>query len=266
VSARADRERDLRGDLAAAGRAMLAERLTWGSAGNVSARLDDDWLLISASGAELGALGDDDLLRWPLEDGGTPTGRAATPETATAGAATLDTATPDTATLDTATPDTATAGAATPVTSARPSKELPMHRAAYRARTDVGAVLHGASFYATLVACSDLEVPAATFVESMYYLERVARVPYRHPGSEELGALVGSAVRHADVLLLEHHGVLVVGPSLAEAMQAMRVLEIGCTMAVVARAAALRLRTLADEAVRAFRDEAAYKPRKRWPA
>jgi 3-dehydro-4-phosphotetronate decarboxylase len=266
VSARADCERDLRRDLAAAGRAMLAERLTWGNAGNVSARLDDDWLLISASGAELGALGDDDLLRWPLEDGGTPTGRAAIPETATAGAATLDTATPDTATLDTATPDTATAGAATPVTSARPSKELPMHRAAYRARADVGAVLHGASFYATLVACSDLEVPAATFVESMYYLERVARVPYRHPGSEELGALVGAAVRHADVLLLEHHGVLVVGPSLAEAMQALRVLEIGCTMAVVARAAALPLRTLADEAVQAFRDEAAYKPRKRWPA
>src|SRR5690606_1013797 len=79
----------------------------------------------------------------------------------------------------------------------RPSKELPLHRAVYAARPDANAVLHGAPFHATLAACSELTVPDGLFVESMYYLEKIARVPYHHPGSEALGAAVGQHALHA---------------------------------------------------------------------
>ncbi|NUK30264.1 class II aldolase/adducin family protein [Parageobacillus sp. VR-IP] len=72
----------------------------------------------------------------------------------------------------------------------RPSKELPMHRAIYEERPEINAVLHAAPFYTMIVACSNILLPSNLFVESMYYLEKIERVPYFHPGSEELGVAV----------------------------------------------------------------------------
>src|SRR5690606_921142 len=108
--------------------------------------------------------------------------------------------------------------------------------------------------------------PDGLFVESMYYLERVARVPYHHPGSEELGAAVGEHARYADVLLLENHGVVVLGESLTEALQALQVLELACRLVLGARAAGVGLRTLPPEVAGDFRQRSAYKPRRSWPA
>src|SRR5690606_29487109 len=123
-----------------------------------------------------------------------------------------------------------------PLTGRRPSKELPLHRAVYAGRPDAAAVLHGAPFHATLVACSEIAVPDDLFVETMHYLERVARVPYHHPGSQDLAEAVGNAARSAEVLLLENHGVVVLGESLSEALQGLQVLELACRMVVTARA------------------------------
>jgi 3-dehydro-4-phosphotetronate decarboxylase len=72
----------------------------------------------------------------------------------------------------------------------KPSKETPMHRAIYEQRPEIGAVLHASPFYSTLVACVDIELSADLFVEDMYYLERVERVHYYHPGSTALGDAV----------------------------------------------------------------------------
>ncbi len=52
-------------ELRAAGRFLLENRLTWGNAGNLSLRLDDEHFLITASGTQLGALESADLLRFP---------------------------------------------------------------------------------------------------------------------------------------------------------------------------------------------------------
>src|SRR5690606_37117747 len=91
-----------------------------------------------------------------------------------------------------------------PITYARkPSKEMPMHRAVYAVRPEVQAVLHASPFYSTLAACApDLTLPGDLFVEDMYYLERVARVPYCHPGSAALGEAVRAHAAEANVLLL----------------------------------------------------------------
>ncbi|HZJ09692.1 MAG TPA: class II aldolase/adducin family protein, partial [Trueperaceae bacterium] len=147
----------------------------------------------------------------------------------------------------------------------RPSKELPLHRAVYRARPGAQAVLHAAPFHATLAACSDIDVPDGLFVEAMYYLERVARVPYQHPGSEALGAAVGEHARWADVLLLENHGVVVLDESLDEALQALQVLELASRMVLGAKAAGITLRPLPPETANDFRTRSAYKPRRSWP-
>lgn len=204
------------------GRTMVEQGLTWGNAGNLSARLPDGGFLITGGGTKLGELSDEDLVACAEDGSARDPGR-------------------------------------------RPSKEVPMHRAVYRARPDLAAVLHGAPFHATLAACSRMAVPHELFVESMYELERVARVAYHHPGSTALGDAVAAAVRGADVLLLENHGVLVAGASLDEALQALQVLETTCRMVITARGAGLDLAPLPPETVEDFLEHAGYKPRRRWP-
>jgi 3-dehydro-4-phosphotetronate decarboxylase len=94
------------------------------------------------------------------------------------------------------------------------SKETPMHRAVYESRPEIKAVLHASPFYSTLVAASKIDIPTNWFIETMYYLEKVERVPYYHPGSEALGEGVREKAKLANVLLLENHGVLVYDTSI----------------------------------------------------
>lgn len=145
-----------------------------------------------------------------------------------------------------------------------PSKETPMHQAIYEERGEIGAVLHASPFYSTLVACAQLPVPADLFVEDMYYLERVARVPYCHPGSAALGEAVRAKARQANVLLLDNHGVLVYDNSLAEALMALQTLEMVCRMVITARSAQVDLRSLPVATVADFLENSGYRPRREW--
>ncbi|XID93447.1 class II aldolase/adducin family protein [Paenibacillaceae bacterium WGS1546] len=156
-----------------------------------------------------------------------------------------------------------TAGAVDP-SGRRPSKELPMHSAVYGKRPDVRAVLHASPFYSTLIACTDLDVPSGWFVESMYYLERVERVPYAHPGSAELGEAVREKAGKANVLLLENHGVLVYDSSLKEARMALHALETACRMLIAANGAGLTPKELDGRTVSHFLSHSGYRPRRRW--
>jgi len=85
----------------------------------------------------------------------------------------------------------------------KPSKEIPMHQAIYETRPEIGAVLHSSPLYSTLVASSNIEIPAAWFVEGMYYLERIERVSYAHPGSIELGELVREKAKKTNFIIRE---------------------------------------------------------------
>ena len=90
----------------------------------------------------------------------------------------------------------------------KPSKEVPMHAAIYEERPDIGAVLHASPFYGTLFACASETIPSGLFVETMYYLERIERVGYHHPGSAALGEAVREKAKSANVLSsLDNHGV-----------------------------------------------------------
>jgi 3-dehydro-4-phosphotetronate decarboxylase len=155
-------------------------------------------------------------------------------------------------------------GRAVAVDGGKPSKETPMHAAIYAARPEVGAVLHASPFYSTMLACSDLAIPNDLFVEDMYYLERVARVRYEHPGSMGLGAAVAEHADQANVLLLEHHGVLVYDVNVREALAGLHTLELVCRMVVEARAAGVALRSLPAATVSDFLERSGYRPRRRW--
>jgi len=127
-------------------------------------------------------------------------------------------------------------------------------------------VLHASPFYSTLAACSGLEVPRDWFVDAFYYLERVARVPYHHPGSRALAAAVGAAATEANVLLLENHGALVYDTTLREALAGLETLEVACRMALAAQEAGPGHRPAGPgaAAVADFLENAGYRPCRRW--
>jgi L-fuculose-phosphate aldolase len=98
----------------------------------------------------------------------------------------------------------------------RPSSDIAIHRAIYRARPDVVAVAHAhlpASMALTLAG----EVPdPAALPETAYHLPRLPLVPYGAMGSEELAARIAAALAPADpplpvAVLLERHGAIAIG-------------------------------------------------------
>lgn len=207
--------------LVAAGRAMVARALAWGTSGNVSARLDAERMLVSASGTALGEMRADDYVTVRLADGGWEGPR-------------------------------------------KPSKEVPMHRAVYLARADAQVVLHVSPHYTTLLACSDQAIPSELFIETLYYLERIAWVDYAHPGSAELGESVGRAAAGAEVVMMRNHGVILFDRSVDEALLRLQVLEMACRMIVEAKAAGIALRRIPAATVREFLQSGRYKPRQPW--
>jgi 3-dehydro-4-phosphotetronate decarboxylase len=146
----------------------------------------------------------------------------------------------------------------------KPSKEVPMHLAIYETRPEIGAVLHASPLYSTMIASSNLDIPSAWFVESMYYLEKIERVPYANPGSMELGELVREKAKKANILLLENHGVLVYDTSLKEAKMALQTLEMACRMLLISQKAGVVLQELSEKEVHSFLQESGYKPRRMW--
>ncbi|MDB5054185.1 MAG: fuculose phosphate aldolase [Bacilli bacterium] len=155
-------------------------------------------------------------------------------------------------------------GGVTVLEKKKPSKEIPMHRAIYQSRPDIQAVLHASPFYSTLVACSSLNVAKDWFVETMYYLERVERVPYHHPGSEELGQAVREKAKLANILILENHGVLVYDVSIREARMALHTLELACKMMLLSKRAGTDMNALSQDVMSDFLNNAGYKPRRNW--
>ncbi|REE92720.1 L-fuculose-phosphate aldolase [Paenibacillus taihuensis] len=214
-------------ELRAAGKYMMDNGLAWGNAGNISARLKEEGrFLITATGTFLGELGEDDFAECSLVSGG---------QAAVAGA-----------------------------NGKKPSKEVPMHAAVYASRPEIGAVLHASPFYSTMFACASEEIPSGLFVETMYYLERIERVGYYHPGTPDLGEAVREKAKLANVLLLENHGVLVYDVNIKEARMSMQTLEMACRMIVQARSAGITLNKLNTSTERDFLERSGYRPRRKW--
>lgn len=98
----------------------------------------------------------------------------------------------------------------------KPSIELSMHLAVYKAREDVNAIVHTHSTYATAFSVKGIKIsPIVT--EASVYNNNVELVEYAPPGSEELAELLVEPVQKADVCLLKNHGLLAVGDSIEDA-------------------------------------------------
>jgi L-fuculose-phosphate aldolase len=113
---------------------------------------------------------------------------------------------------------------------AGPSKEVPLHRAAYRSRPEARTAVHLHSPHATAVSClppgadGRAALPPLTPYQGMR-LGAVPLVPYARPGTDELAELVGQAATGAHVLLLANHGSLTLDATLDAAVDLAEELE-----------------------------------------
>lgn len=108
----------------------------------------------------------------------------------------------------------------------RPSSETPMHLAIYRARPNVGAVVHTHAPAATAFAASDMPLDAPLLPEVLMCQGPVAQVPYARAGTDALPQAMLPYLADHDVFLLGNHGAVTVGHTLEEAYFSMERLEL----------------------------------------
>lgn len=144
----------------------------------------------------------------------------------------------------------------------KPSKETGMHLEVYRKRPEVAAMLHASPFWTTFAACTTMEMKTDLFIESMYYDEKLLRVPYFHAGSSALAEAVSKVAEKTHVILMEHHGMLCYDQNLKECRSALEVTENVCRMNIMAQSAGIPLQELPKETVRDFLEGGYYKKRR----
>jgi L-fuculose-phosphate aldolase len=119
-----------------------------------------------------------------------------------------------------------------------PSSEWRFHQDIYVARTEVNAVVHTHSPYATTLACMRLEVPAFHYMVAVAGGKNIRVAPYATFGTQALSDNAIAALTGRKACLLANHGLIAVGPSLKAALalavevealcgQFWRVLQIG---------------------------------------
>ena len=117
----------------------------------------------------------------------------------------------------------------------RPSSETNAHLAAYRARPDVGAVIHSHSVYASALAMAGLDLPPV-LDEAVVALGGPVRVAqFGMSATEELANNAVEALGLRQAVLLRNHGVLGVGRDLDEALTVVEILERTARIYVLAR-------------------------------
>ena len=147
----------------------------------------------------------------------------------------------------------------------RPTSELPLHLAFYRAWADIGAVVHSHAPYATLFGVIGEPLPMLLSEAAACLGGPVPVAPYCRPGSEELA---DSALRIADrgfAVILANHGLVTVGPDLGAAYDATLAVETTARVAWMARAMGVTANTLDPAEVAAMRAAyvISYHPEKR---
>jgi L-fuculose-phosphate aldolase len=119
--------------------------------------------------------------------------------------------------------------------SRRASTELRMHLAAYAARADVAAVVHAHPITAVALTVAGAPPPSDLVPEAAVTLGPIAVAPFATPGTDEVPASLSRFLGDHDVILLERHGAITLGRTLAEAFERMETLERVARIAAAAR-------------------------------
>ncbi len=181
-------EREHRELICRVGRLMYKQGYIDGTAGNISARLDDDRVLASPSGLATGFLSPEQLIIVDL-----------------AGER-VDEPTEENAAL-------------------RPTSESSMHLECYRQRDDVMGVVHGHPPTAVALTLVGFDFQQCLIPEMVVLLGLVPTAPYSTPSSKENRDAITNLIREHDAIMLSNHGSLTVAKTLWDAYLMLESLE-----------------------------------------
>lgn len=104
----------------------------------------------------------------------------------------------------------------------KPSSEWRFHRDIYLARPEAGAVIHAHSPFATALACQELEIPPFHYMIARFGGQAgdcgVRCAPYATFGTQALSDAVVAALHERKACLMAHHGMVVFGDNLKQAL------------------------------------------------
>lgn len=170
------KEKMLREEIIQVGQLLYDRSLIVAGDGNISARLDDDTVLITPSGLCKGLMTPDQLIIIDL------TGRKV--------------------------------GAGTPANqNLKPTSETAMHLEAYKQRPDVMSVVHAHPPHAIALSIAGITLADCMLPEAIMFLGLPPTTPYSTPASEENARAIREVITGHDALVLQRHGTLTVGSS-----------------------------------------------------
>jgi len=181
-------EGQLRELICRVGRLMYKQGYVDGTGGNISARLDEDRILVSPSGLATGFLAPEQLIAVNLAGE-----RVDEPSTANA--------------------------------DLRPTSESSMHLECYRQRDDVMGVVHAHPPTAVALTLVGFDFQQCLIPEMVVLLGMVPTAPYSTPSSKENRDAITHLIRQHDAIMLSNHGSLTVAKSLWEAYLMLESLE-----------------------------------------
>ena len=100
----------------------------------------------------------------------------------------------------------------------KPSSEWRFHRDVFKVRSEVNAIVHTHSRYATALACNGTSIPAFHYMVAVAGGEDIRCAPYATFGSQELSNHAVAALDNRNACLLAHHGVIALGSSAEAAL------------------------------------------------
>jgi len=109
-----------------------------------------------------------------------------------------------------------------------PSSEWRIHRDIYAARAEAGAIVHAHSPFATALACMGRDIPPFHYMIARFGGKDVRCAAYATFGTQQLSDAVLVALQERNGCLMAHHGMLVHGHDLKQALALAIELETLC--------------------------------------
>jgi L-fuculose-phosphate aldolase len=119
----------------------------------------------------------------------------------------------------------------------KPSVELPLHLAIYKARPDVGAIIHAHPIYATVLSVLRLDLEPIVEELALYVGGGVRVADYAPSGTEKLAENALKALGDRNAAILANHGVLACGSDVDEALKVLESVERAAQIYLLARLA-----------------------------
>jgi L-fuculose-phosphate aldolase len=132
--------------------------------------------------------------------------------------------------------------------------DVKVHGEIYRNRAGFKAAILSQPTFSTLIACSDVSVEPGMLPLGVIQIDKVAEVPYYHPGSDELLSAIGEKSTNSDVILLRNFGVLVGGATLKEVIDKVVAFEYLSKLTISAYSSNMKIRALSKDTVTSLQE------------